>query len=294
MRFIIWIIVAVIMADALLRLTILKDNTRFDFVKSDKSGSRTLLVYLPGILADGKQSSLLMVDTWKQYGDVLLVSYDGKRFKPDNITRDIDRWVAKNGADYREVVFIGSSLGGLLAYDAAPKLEDDGLLVRYVFVAAPTGYGDLKGAGKASPAMYLWWGGPISNATTGKWLLKGLFQEPKDDNIEPEVHRDELKQRVEEAKNSPFSVYGDQIRYVLGHGKPARDTLVGVKAVYIRCDRDELVADDAYDSWSSAFGDSRNLPLIESDTTHVGYNEMPTTFRKDFVRAFESLGLPKD
>jgi dienelactone hydrolase len=290
-RWLIWIIVAVIMADALLRLTVLKDDTRFDFVKSDKSGSRTLLVYLPGILADGKQSSLLMVDTWKQYGDVLLVSYDGKRFKPDNITRDIDRWVAIRGDRYREVVFIGSSLGGLLAYDTAPKLEEDGLRVKYALVAAPTGYGDLKGAGRLSPFMYLWWGGPISNATTGKLFLKGLFQEPKDDNIEPEVDRDELKQRVEEAKASPFSVYGDQIRYVLGHGKPASSTLTGVEGVYIRCGRDELVADKAYDSWKSAFGGS--LPLIESDTTHVGYNEMPTTFAGDFERALESLGLSK-
>ncbi|MES2876458.1 MAG: hypothetical protein V4678_03220 [Patescibacteria group bacterium] len=288
-----WIIVAVIAIDAVLRLIVLKSDTRFDFRKSDTSNSNTLLVYLPGILADGVQSSLLMVPTWQQYGDVLLVSYDGKRFKPQSISQDVAEWI-KNRKRYDKVVFIGSSLGGLLAYDTEARLTIGGVHdidVDFLLLAAPTEWGDLKGPGKVSPLMYLWWAGPISNATTGKLFLKALFQKPKDDNIEDGVDRKELEQRVREAQSTPFSVYADQIRYVLGHGRPPEGSLIGIDAVFVSFERDEIVAEQAHRSWKPAFGGT--LPLIKSDMTHVGYNEMPKASIRSFELAFAELDLKK-
>lgn len=295
MRFIIWIIVAMVLADVSGRLIVLRSHTRFDFVESTNDNTRKLLVYLPGILADGVQSSLLMVDGWRQYGDVLLVSYDGTRYESPKAARAVERRIRQLVSDYGydTVVYIGSSMGGPLAYDIEMLPGNVAERTKFVLLAAPTGRRYFASpADKASLVPAAWFAGPISNLTTGKLVLNGIFQEPKEDNIEDGVDRDELKQRVKEAKASPFSVYADQIRYMIGHDELIPGSLAGIDGVYIRCGRDDIVAPEAYEPWKAAFGGE--LPLIESDTTHVGYNEMPEAFNEDFERAFGLIGLSKE
>lgn len=293
MRWLIWIIMVVIIADVSGRLFVLQDDTRFNLVKSDTSSSRRLLVYLPGILADGVQSSLTIVDTWKQYGDVLLVSYDGTRFKRVDAIADVTRWINNNTENYDEIVFIGSSMGGLLSYDIEPNLQPTDDDIKFVIIASPPGRSYFKSPNdKTSAGMWAWWAGPISNWTTGKAFLKVLFQKPKDENVEPEVNRNELDKRVKEAQASPFSVYSDQIRYMIGHEPMIEGALQDRQGVYIRCSRDDIVASNAYEPWNMVFGGE--LALVESDTTHAGYNEMPEAFKADFEKAFALIGVTKD
>lgn len=268
----------------------MKDTTSFKLVDaSNKSNSRTLLVYVPGILANGTQSSLLVIDNWRRYGDVLIVSCDGGRFKPDESVADIKAWLLKHADNYDTVVFIGVSKGGLVSYDTALELGDQFQDVRFVIEASPSDTEYFKSpADKASIVPRLWFAGPVSNLTTGKLFLKLLFQKPKAKNVEAGVNTDELKQRVKEAQASKISVYTDEIRYMNNHGLVS-GSLSGHKGVYILNKRDDIVSPEAYEPWNSAFGGS--LLLLESDTTHAGFNEMPEAFNQDFDAAFEMIGL---
>lgn len=281
--------------DVIGRVQVLSGSTQFKLSEaSSRKDARTLLVYLPGILADGDKSSLLVRPTWQQYGDVASVTYAGSRFDGNETARVIANQLERQ-TKYDTVVFIGSSLGGLVAYDTLRQLKGrmPGVAFKLVLVAAPTGRQDFKPPNNIlSLAMWTWWAGPLSNLTTGKLFLQLLFQKPKDENIEPGVDRAELAQRVKEAQNTPFSVYADQIRYMIGHEPLEPAVLDGVEAVYIRCRRDDIVASQAYDAWNKVFGGQ--LKLIESDTTHVGYNEMPKAFQRDFTSAFEQVGLERD
>ena len=271
----------------------LENVTTTKLIKSTMSGSRRLLVYYPGILHDGTTSSIKMQPLWRRYGDVLIVSYDGERFTSDQVVRTVTKEVTDLVGEkgYNEVVFIGSSLGGLLSNDSLGKIKHLSVKIKWVLLAAPKGANDLTLPNNiASRFMWLWWAGPLGNDSLGKFFLDKMFQEPKADNIETGVDKTELAQRVMEAKAMPFSLYSDQVRYVIGHGSLDPDVLRRVDdAVYVICTRDELVNEATYKDWNNLFGGQ--LRLVRSDTTHVGYNEMPNAFESTFEEAFEKIGV---
>lgn len=278
--------------DALGRALFLRDKTRLDFIEYSKTeDSRVLFVYYPGILADGVKSSLKVSPVWAQSGDVLQVSYDGTKFSPNKVTKKVANWIGDHKGDYDTVVFIGSSMGGLLSYDTVPLIENQVADVRFILVDAPTKRSDFQAPlDKLSLGTWAWWAGPISNLLISKLYFKATFRGPAEENIEQEVDREELALRVKEAQSFPISTHNDWIRYIIGHEPLITGSLKGYPAIYLRSTRDhDTVRPEAYDVWAQAFGGE--LARMEVDSTHVGYNERPETWQVAFMEAIKRIGI---
>lgn len=277
------LLVAVLLVDAATR-QLLTGRTRIDFVSSATAKSSTLFVYYPGILADGVMSSREVIGEWQQYGDVLLVGYDGRRFEPkrivSDVARDIERRVDSEG--YSRVVFIGSSMGGLLSYDTYQMLEKH-VRANFSIVAldAPTKRSDLQSPlDTMALGSRAWWAGAISNVFS-KLYFNATFVKPKEENIEDGVDRERLAETVESAKSHQLSWAMDQNRYIIDHGGLKPGSLKGVNVLYVRSARDtDTVRPQAFNSWNVAAGNKAGR--VEVDSTHVGYNERPETWRRAF------------
>lgn len=288
------LIVAVGTFDAGARL-FLNGTARFDVVQSRVVGTKTLFVYFPGILADGVTSSRELVPVWQQHGDVLLVSYDGRRFDADKIVRQssdkINTLMAAVG--YERIVFFGSSMGGLLSYDTiaqTPALKS--VVVDLVALDAPTKRSDFQSPlDKISLGSKVWWAGPVSNLFS-KLYFNATFVAPKEENIEEDVDRDKLAGVVEQAKSYQLSWSMDQNRYLIGHDKLVSGSLRDIRVIYVRSTRDtDTVRPRAFDAWNDA-AEGKALH-IEIDSTHVGFNERPKVWRSAFEhQIISALGLP--
>jgi pimeloyl-ACP methyl ester carboxylesterase len=273
----------------------LNGTARFDLVQSRVTASKTLFVYFPGILADGVTSSRELVPVWKQHGDVLLISYDGHRFDASQIAKESAtkiNYLIKT-AGYKHVVFIGSSMGGLVSYDTIQQTAGlKSVDVSLVPIDAPTKRSDLQPPlDKISLGSKIWWAGPISNLIS-KPYFNATFVAPKEDNIEEGVDRDRLNQIVEESKSHPLSWSMDQNRYPIDHGEPDHGSLRNVRVVYVRSTRDnDTTRLRAFNAWNDAAGGNAVLVLV--DSTHVGFNERPETWRWAFQsQIIPALGLP--
>ncbi len=277
--------------DALGRALLLRDKTRLDLVKSAKEDSRVLFIYYPGILADGVKSSLKVSPVWAQRGDVLQVSYDGTKFSPTKVVKTVAEWVTLHKADYDTVVFIGSSMGGLLSYDTVPLVVKQVRDIRFILVDAPTKRSDFqKPLSLISLGTWAWWAGPINNLLIAKPYFAATFRGPAEENIEAGVDPEELALRVKEAQRFPISTHNDWIRYMIGHDRLERNSLVSSPAVYIRSTRDtDTVRPEAQDTWELAFG--IGLKSMRVDSTHVGYNELPLTWQRAFPEAMQMIGI---
>src|SRR5690606_24487499 len=85
----------------------------------------TLTVYLPGLLADGDDSSKPVIETWLKHGDVLTVSYNGEKFDANDVVKSVTQHLMSDTA-HDQFVFVGSSMGGLLTADIMNELRREG------------------------------------------------------------------------------------------------------------------------------------------------------------------------
>ena len=151
--------------------------------RSARSSGR-LFVYFPGILSDGRESSSEIIRTWQANGDVLIDSYAGDRFNAKEITGQTADYLRSVSSGYRQIVFIGSSMGGLVAYDVYQLLKDRiSSTMRFILIDAPTGRGDLQSPlDVISLGSRVWWAGRISNLFS-RLYFNLTFVEPKDENM---------------------------------------------------------------------------------------------------------------
>lgn len=281
--------VAVFVFDALLRAIMFKSVTELKPLRTTTaSNQRRLLIYLPGLAAHGEYSFLEMIELCRQAGDLLLTIYDGELFDPDEIASEINRWLEEHEGKYDEVVYLGSSLGGSLARRCWVQSRSH-VTTKFVLLASPRGMRDLKGPGKAAVFMKLFaLAGPLCNRTIGPLIMKAVIGHPKEENIEKDVNRDKLNKRVEEGRDTLFSLFVGQSMYSISRDELPKDSMVGLQGVFVQFERDELVKESAYDGWRKAFG---TLPLVKVDATHVGYNEMPNACGNGMREAFEKLDI---
>lgn len=130
--------------DALLRW-FMKSGVRFDMLDAKAPTSR-LIVYVPGILADGVQSSDSIRDGWLAKADVVTISYDGQRFRPNRVVEAVAGRISCASRKYDRITVIGSSMGGLIAYDAIELIRECGWTVDridLVLVDSPTSSSDF-------------------------------------------------------------------------------------------------------------------------------------------------------
>lgn len=277
------------MLDSLLRGRLRSEVSLDREPASTRSAQRTLIVYLPGILAGARRSSQDINDIWLEEGDMLHVEYRGKRFRAKRVVSAVAGYIITNGRRYERIVFIGSSMGSLLAYDIVQRLNR-GTRAKVAFVAidAPTSARDFQSPlDKTSHFMRILPFGPIWNLLS-RPVMKLLMVPPKDENVEPGVNRTDLDRRFQQMWDYPLSFYRDQILYMISHKKLVSGSLDGIKRfVYVRSKRDtDTVRQEAIHSWYRA---RQRITYIEADSTHVGFAERPQTWRKTFRQVFKAL-----
>jgi pimeloyl-ACP methyl ester carboxylesterase len=288
---IIVILLAVLVIDAAGRAIKLTGISGVRIEKSRTAGSTVLFVYYQGILAKPETSSEAFRDVLLENGDVMLVHWGGDRFKAAEVVRMVTRAIMERSDDYTTVVFVGSSMGGLLSYDTGlllNKLQPD-LEQKYILLDPPTGRSDFQAPLDKISYIANVSGGPITNLFS-RWYFEKFFVEPKEDNIEHGVDRRKLANHLRDAKSFSISMNNDWIRYITGHGAMIPGALKGLDAVYVRSSRDDdTVRPEAYDAWKQVFGGE--LPRLEVDSAHNAFNEMPNAWRSGFRRALQEIGI---
>lgn len=283
---------ALLQVDARLRQA-LPSGVELTLEKASRPDAQdTLLVYLPGILAGAKSSSEGLRSHWLQHGDVLLVEYRGQRFRAEEVVERVAENVNLRGIFYDRIVFIGSSMGGLLAHDVVlelgPSAREKSTIVA---IDAPTSAADFQSPlDKTSQLMRVLPFGPISNLVSGP-VMSFLAVPPKERNIEIDVDRKELARRFKEMTSYPLSFYRDQVLYIISHGRLEPRSLSGLQMmIYVRSTRDnDTVRIDAYRAWWNAYG--QKPVRLRIDSPHVAYAERPRTWNDAFKAVFRELGI---
>lgn len=225
----------------------------------------TLIVYLPGLVADGEWSGRQLTDTWRDYGDVWLVNPTGDRFKyevlAEKLTEDLE-------ADtHQRVVFIGSSLGAHNALDILGQLSARKLAsTRFdlIAVCSPSrGVADIKQPLKAvSPLAWAFRLGPVTNLTWGRLYTRAITGK--------------------QPRSFAMTYYVDQANYQRSRPAPDQDLLRPLNVIYVQALHDEIVSSSAASAWDAD-------ELISVDSKHVAYDADPEKWNEAFVAAFDML-----
>lgn len=262
------------------------------------TSNNTLIVYLPGILASADMISPRVLNKWTERGEVWGANYTLPRFMPDRIAREVSTWIlnrCEQDTSVHNVVFIGSSMGGLLANDVLQLLRQHEHRHRIVskkllLVDAPTERKDLqRQLYLTAPLMRLLPFGPLWNHLSGP-IMKLLFIPPKKGEIDSDVDLKWLTQQVEAACSFPLSFWRDQIMYIIDHGALEANS-IDCPVLYIRSTKDDdTVSESAISSWFQAAAGRREL-LMAYGAKHVAYAQNPSKYEEVFPQAFKVLEL---
>lgn len=285
--------------DALLRRMFWRGQraAKIDVLTTDHSDG-TLIIYLPGIVANPNMIPSRIADTWAANGRVWGVQYLSPRFRPKEVVQFVVDEIVKETRrnSTRKIVFIGSSMGGLLAYDIQQRLyilsSIAPMPLSMVVVDAPTSRHDLQAPFNVlSLAVKVLPFGPLWNNLS--WLLmKFFFVPPKEGEIDADVSRGTLDWHVKAARSFPVSFWRDQSMYILNHGVPAPGSIHDA-LIYIRSSKDDdTVRREAAEKWQNALSSksSRSFMLDAEGAKHAAYAQNPSAYVKVFPIAFQLLG----
>lgn len=209
-----------------------------------------LIVALPGMTAQPAEQYAPVMDALLAHGDVLLVDYGGPRadrFCQDVVVDVAARAVTQANTEnhYAHVVFVGSSIGSLLAVDIIDRV-DLSVLPSLVAVCAPNGSADLVR--------------PLNNASALRYVPLGWLS----NQFNPD--------------GTPYrtSFWRDQVAYIATHVAPEAsgldDTLSSL--TYVTCDSDEFVLPDAAQAWASAMAGAKVLHVASAHVDYRGQSDL--------------------
>ena len=231
-----------------------------------KHNRDTLVVHLPGLVADGEWSVRNMTDTWLRYGDVWLVDPTGSRFEHDVLTQKIALLLEAD--EHGRIIFVGSSLGAFNALDILKELSPEKVartVFGFVAVCAPSGgVSDIKQPLKATSGVAsVFRFGPVTNATWGKLFTRAITGE--------------------QPRSFAMTYYIDQVNYVRSRPAPDLELLAKINFVYLQAANDEVVEPSAANAWTT--DDNK---IIRVKAKHVSYDVDTEEWNKAFDKA---LGL---
>ncbi len=287
--------IGLLVSDAVRRRALWKSTVRCTLTAAvNDQVSDTLIVYVPGILADGVKSSDPVRAAWLKFGDVMHVSYVGNRFDgsvvANHIARDIVTLHNSLNTPHRRIVFILSSMGGMLGLDVLEKLDHMRYPItdrRLVLVDAPSGSQDMLSGGNIfAPLMRVLPFGPVYNVLLAP-LKRKMLLPPKDDSIEDHLDKELVKKTaLENMDEFPVSVWRDQLVYMATYFFD-REKLA-YPAIYLRCDEDNVTVKQpqAAQTWSTIF---ENMKIVPVASPHCAYAERQRSWQKVFTMALDDL-----
>jgi pimeloyl-ACP methyl ester carboxylesterase len=229
-----------------------------------------LIVYLPGLLADGEWSARMLTDAWRDFGDVWLADPAGDRFEYDLLTSKLAGMLEAD--THRHVVIIGSSLGADNALDIMSSLSRHkrvNTLFDLLAICTPSaGVGSIKQPFKLiSGLAFAMRFGPATNATWGPFFTKGITGK--------------------QPRTFAMTYYVDQVNYVRSQPDPDPKLLTRFRSVlYLQAGDDELVSKSAASAWVPA----RNVIVVDG-VKHVSYEDNPEEWNAAFHTALSRLGM---
>jgi len=270
------------------RITRISD--RFDF-------QPTMILFLPGLIANARSMPRSIEEEWAKNGGVWGVEYSAPRFNPkqivDEVVEFIVRYCEEHDQKVQNIVLIGSSLGGLLAYDVQARLRVRNATaeraVSLVMIDSPTKGSDLHAPlGTLAQVVRITPIGPILNCLS-PFLTKLLAPKPAEHRWGVGVNENELARSVKNARKYPLSFYRDQVLYIVKHNPPLDYSLTGRQLFFIRSEGDALVNSlQAMDSWRTATG-TRGFSCAFVDADHAAYQLQPLRYRVAFQEVFRRI-----
>jgi pimeloyl-ACP methyl ester carboxylesterase len=244
---------------------------------------------------------------------VLAIHYDGKlgkkatRFDWRQVVMVTEQEIVKatQHKHYDDIVFIGTSMGGKLAFLVARWLIRCDIRTRAILVDAPLSRRDFQfPLNLFSPLLRVLPNVPILNLIyvipfLGGQIVKRVFVvPPKKEQIEnlTLAERFSLDSTVEEARKTRISFHRDQVLSILKPLDAKLESPWGPNdVVYIRSDEDtDTVRGSAMYSWVTqlGFAKAKDLKvLILPHAQHCSYGQKPSRYRKALPMAFDYLGL---
>jgi len=233
-----------------------------------KRNHDTLIVYLPGLVADGEWSARQQTETWRDFGDVWLVNPTGDRFEHEQLADTVAKMLQTD--DHKQVVFIGSSLGADSALDVMSRISKRKRAnVEYDLIPVCTPSGGvssikqpLKAVSVLAAAFRL---GPLTNVTWGKYFTRSITGE--------------------QPRTFAMTYYIDQVNYVRSRENPPGSLLNEFdKIVYVQALNDELVSPSAAKAWVAS-----DLDVVQVNSKHVAYDADPEVWNSAFTRALNRV-----
>jgi len=254
---------------------------------------RRLLVYFPDALADGTTSIQPIMETLRQQGDLLTVSYGTQHFNAQRIQQDVIVHLnAMRG--YDEFAFVGSSLGGLMALDVHEYIRQNADDIHetptiYLIDSPSPGVDDLFIPRALGWLLRIVRFGVVANMLAAPIMRRNIIV-PRDENIELQVNRTLVKKHAYEAQ-LPFtlSALRDQVTYIIGHKPLKAAQFAGLESmVYFHCHRNnETVRQpQAMLSWFIATARLKNIEVMV-DSPHCDFEARPLTWNRAMTEGFE-------
>lgn len=248
--------------------------------------STTAFVFFTGVQSSGKAHSAPLRDIWGRDRDVVVVEYNKERFDGPVTAYDTYTLLADGG--YKRVILDGASMGGMLATDVIDFAQALGSKIEFAVMMqdVPQTEEDLHDRDNAVNAAKFLYPGPVTNwwGTDPFWHF--FFKPPARYMLGQDVNDVQLKAHYEASRNYPLSGWAGEIRYIVNHREYGRNQYTGIPLIYMQSEKDGVVKPTA-DKWKSVFG---NITVIKvPDTTHVGFVEYPSVWRKAFEQGFAAL-----
>lgn len=248
--------------------------------------AKRAIVFLDGVQPSGVTPGITIGAFLMEYGDLIQVQY------PERIgfsSKKAARQILDEIQHYEEVVFIGLSLGGLLAHDiiALAKRRKLNISFRLVPVCAPSGGKDLKDP-KAKwtpfiPAL------PLPRIISRKFLFDGPFPDFAPDL--DEAGRGELERHEQNSRTYRFAPWIRQIAYIVRHPGLDEDVLEGVPTVYLHTKTDPYIKRRARVMWSAAHWDGPLREVLVDIDGHCNLLAYPELWIAGLKEAFDKMGL---
>lgn len=270
------------------------------------SNKKTLIVHLAGLNGDGELQIHNAIDSLRRLGDMVAVHYNGRLFhkatwfslrKTVNVTVEtIEDLVANN--DYKNVVLIGTSMGGKIAERVAQRLGPN-IKTKFVGVDPPRGWRDLQLLQQiVSPVMMVLPFTPLGLlfVVPGlRWLFVRfvLVIAPQGDHLKRLTHEQKqmLDKSIEVARQVRPLYYWGHVWMTL---RPyfsklpvpwSVDDVVIVRSVL---DTD-VVRESAYLSWAKHLGFYPQRFTVQAK--HAAYGEYPQEYLEAWPKIFRVLGV---
>lgn len=244
------------------------------------------IVFLDGIQSSGVTPGTDVTAFLLKYGDFVDVRYpemfgfSGKRAA---------REILDEIQHYEEILFVGLSLGGLLAYDIIALAKQRKLNISFGFVpiSAPTGTGDLKNPlAKIAPFIPPI---PVPRIITRKFLFGNDY--PDHDPSLSDTCKEELDLHEQISRDYPFGPWIRQVAYIAGHRELDEEVLEGVPTIYMRTKTDPYVRRRAHTSWGAAHWSGPLREVVIDLDGHCNMLAYPELWIAGLKEVFDKMGL---